>query len=70
MKEYEQTRCGSLHLEAVIRSLPVRVVKHLGCRSLHLEAVIRPFPVKAAKTFGFLYVGGSWTVESFQFRGT
>ena len=47
MKEYEQIRCGSLHLEAVIGSLPVM-------------AVMVPFtwrqlfgflPVKVAKTF-------------------
>ena len=67
MKEYEQTRC---HLEAVIGSLHVKAVKQTRCESLHLEAVNWSLPVKATKTIGSLYFGGSWPVESLQFKGT
>ena len=60
----------SLHLEAIIRSLLIKAVQQIGYGSIHLEVVIESLPVKAVKTIGSLYVGGSWPVESFQFRGT
>ena len=54
----------SLHLEVVIRSLPMKVVKQIKCGPLHLEAVIKSLVVKAIKTIGSLYFGGSWPAES------
>ena len=59
------TKMKSFHLEAVIKSLPVKAVKQIRCGSLHLEAVIESFLMKADKTIRFLYFGGIWLAESF-----
>ena len=50
----------SLHLEVVIGSLLVKIVKLIRYESLHLEAVIGSLLVKAVKTIKSLYLGGTW----------
>ena len=50
----------TLHLEAVIKSLPVKTFMQIRCESLHLETVMKSLPVKAVKTMRSLYFRGSW----------
>ena len=50
----------SLHLEAVIGSLPMKAVKQIRYGPLHLEEVIWIVLVKAVKIMKSLYLRGMW----------